>query len=1174
MAKKKNVKLSEDEKVIAKNLGAKVEETKEAPRPKPDRKKVRAMREAISSGAVIPSAKEGEAPRVPGKEIAQKKEELRYQAALRKGAIHSDTASELVPGGIVSEPQFVPNEEVRPGLAKRAREAGAKKEAAAKAETTAQTIASSREEAAKLASTPKGNATPAVDVDDKVKKEAAKRVSSAPSQSSDLTTQLAEAAMSNPVIVKDPRSLQGEVVDNSTINVTRPTSTAKPVSSKEAKTVGKAERIAGKAPTFSQETPGSLSAAAKLRAIKGGEAPTVYQTSDLAPQDIVSRFVEKRAGKIAAATGKNIEDVGISGDEMYTDASGKQTSVNAEALNRAQLDHAKAVRTGRPVNGIKPTDKRPETHADIAMTPHQGMAYISRHLPLTMDEISKAPGVGRANLGVKTDAFMELAKDKDLSSRHIDITNEVSPEKHKGYIDRTTGKKVAFQFHPKTGAVLNAPSGFTRTARPISAIESADVDSQSIESLMGASQVPTGADNSAISSGTEKTRPGVKTATAGDRYSKHVPDLVTSHEGYVPNSEGFYEWQEHPIAKENRVHIADITAGKILGHNENVAQTKKDTKPNSGAGMVAKALRSAARPKVDKTVHPLGADATRTYDASFEDGGVKATSRNPYPPRSAGTALVKNQGISPTDAEIGEAIASKNIKPSQAEGLSAGWAQRQALEAGRKNVFGPKGKAPKLSASEAAYEAAPNPDKSDIDAALKNKNIKTQEAIGLRSTVEDFSPKEKRRNRLNKAEDFAALNTSIKEKTEKKKNAPKPAGAYDKYTDVAPVHVEEDKRPLSAAYTKAAAEVMGERHTVPYENKENLLEATQGQPGGGIGIFVRKPHPEAGKTKSLMVDKRGPVSENEVLDRVVKKEREAQAIPNVRDTWAAVSRGHITPQDAKEQQTLDQFSEYRPVNPATGAPRPTDRPLSDRKELKYARTYEPVTTTAKPKEERPAFRGRTLEASEVNAQTEADRNFGITDTHNRLGKPVPLVSAPKPTKKGPTPVPEDMRSYYGEYESTEKMSNKGPRYNKAAEGSGQQFSNTAVPDTIVKHRTAVGDLVNHAEHGMGRVIGHIPQGQAIPGTGEKSKNGRIKKGTETVATVPHITVSFGSVGIKHVPAVENLSEKTRAASAQVNPVATPGFGGTPKDRSRLASRAGRSAAPAKPTLEVLESPEK
>ena len=104
---------------------------------------------------------------------------------------------------------------------------------------------------------------------------------------------------------------------------------------------------------------------------------------------------------------------------------------------------------------------------------------------------------------------------------------------------------------------------------------------------------------------------------------------------------------------------------------------------------------------------------------------------------------------------------------------------------------------------------------------------------------------------------------------------------------------------------------------------------------------------------------------------------------------------------------------------------------------------------------------------------------------------------------------------------------------------------------------------------MGRVIGHIPQGQPIPGTGQKHKNGRVKKGTETVADVPHISVDFQGVGIKHVPAVENVTQQARqqAESATSNPRGMK----RAKTAGVTASYiAGRQSL--KPKLDVFDSP--
>jgi hypothetical protein len=1149
MAKNK-VKFTPEEQVIAKNLGVQVEEP--APKKaKPDVKKVRRMREAIQTGAVQtvrraegPATKEGfvpvaklDKPSVPGKEIADTREQKRYEATLARTSLLNDPSrAEGVAG--VQKVVVGGEKELEAAQNQKADEARKKE----KFNIDVQTARKSRR-------TPKSSVPkydPSTDPESSESKKAAKeKLEKSQRTGGVVGEQLAKAMREGPgpLVVDSLGDL--DVVSDANRG---PSSASQDAISgaltyQKTKEINKAVKRAGRTPIFSEParpsvsgTPApSLAAAASLRALRGGEAPTLNQTTDITSEEYLRRF-EKQKGKINKATGKPVEDIEIPGNETYTDASGKQTSINAEALRMAQLDHDSATRTGRTVNGIKPTDKRPERFEDIALTPHQNRAFITRHLPVTNSDIDQSPGLERASFDVKNDALTELAKDKYLSGKKIDITNEVDKRKHKGYIDQLTGKKTAFKFHPKTGEVLNAPSNFTRTARPIAAISVGD-DEDTTENLMGAAQVASTEDqeNKAIS--TPGVRETAKGASVGNRIGKRVPDLVTSHEGWVPNAEGYYENIKHPIPEANRVHIADVTAGKILGHIENKEEAKKSKKPNTGMGIVEDVKEaSSTAAKKEKMFYPLGSTARGSYDTDIDKGLDPLQSRNPMPPKGSTSVLLKNQGITPSDEDLNAAVKSRKIKREQAEALSPQWAQREATKANSP-----------IAKSRAENLTAPEPEG---------------------KSFADMTPKERKAYKADRSAKIAQAG----KRAEKKRNASKPAGYYDKYTDVSPYSVTKEQeesgvqRPVSAAYAKAAATVKQGRHTVPYEHKDTMLEQevhdTQGP------VLVRKKNPLAGKTTRLMADERGPITEKEITTQMFSDESKRQGLPERSDVKDALKAGHISKEEAKGLRTMDQFSLYRNVSPETGKRRATDIPFSSPGQMKYARLYEP-TMPAAPKVDK----GPGTPVSELNAATTASRMRTVNDISRGdiMGEPIPLVSKPRQKKKVENPVSEGMRSYYGEYESVDKLKNKGPRYGKPYEGSGQQFTRTFVPDTLVKHEVGIGELVNHQEYGMGRVVGHVPQGQAIPGTGEKHKNGRIKKGTQTMADVPHLSVSFGDHGIKHIPAVENVSENARQQAAET--VAnTKGM--------RRAGAAGATASyisgrqSLKPKLEILESPEK
>ena len=1117
---------SPEEKVIAENLGVPVAK----PKAKIDRKKVRAMREAIKNGAV--STKSDKSLVVPGNEIADTIEKNRYEQTLARTSIFNER-SQGVPG--VQNVTVAGEDELKAAQNKRA----AKKRKREIIKGKGYALSKGRA---------KGKAPPKVyspikdpessEFKNKAKEELENSLTGGPGST---TARVAEAMHSmgdeyKPLIVDNLGDLDIIGANHISTSSASQESITRALTHQKTKEINKLLKQADRPPLFSDDTRAkspTLAAAASLRALSGGEAPTFSQASDITPEEYNSYFEEVSKNKIHAATGKPLEDIEIPGNETYTDSSGKQTSINAEALRAAQRDHDTATRTQQSVNGIKPTDPRPERFEDIATTPHQARAYVKRFLPVTDEDMDQAPGVSRANFDVKTNALLELAKDKHQSSRKIDIKNEIQQGVHKGYIDPTTGKKVDYIFDSNTKKVLNAPEDFTRTARPIAAIDTGDTT----ENLMGADEFHTegGQENTPVSAPSIRT--GSKRSSAQQRIGNRIPGIVESHEGWVPNEEGYHVKITHPIPEADRVHVADVTVGKVLGFIENKEEAKKSRKPNTGVGIiqdVKNASQNASEEKKIKMMYPLGRTPVTSYDTDVANDIDVSQSRNPQPPRTGGgkaKVLVKNQGLIPSDEEINEAVESNHITGEDAADFYPQWHQRQAIKAN----------SPLTESRE------------------QNLNNETSEDKSYAS----MTPKERRAFNESKR----AMIQEVGKKAARKSNRAKPAKYYNKFVDVSPYGVSKEQedagieRPLSAAYIKAANAVKNDRHTIPYEHPDTMLEQKTHPTMGPV--LVRTGNPLKGTTTHIQVDERGPVTEEEVMTKMIADEKARQSIPDDKDIQHALNIGAIPAEEAKDLGTLDQFSEYRPVNTKTGTPRAGDVPFTSTAQMKYARLYEP-TTAAPPKVENTRV---GVSADELNSETQKNIVEMANGRNNSgLGAGIPVIDRPRRTSKVENPVSETMRPYYGVYEDTDKMENKAPRYNKAYEGSGRQFSNIAAQDTIVQHRASIGQVVNHEQHGLGRVVGVIPQGQPIPGTGEKHKNGRIKKGTETLADVDHLSISFGDKGVKHIPSSENVSQlaRERVNAAIDNPITMARAGRSGTTASYLADNQNF-----RPKLEIM-----
>jgi hypothetical protein len=916
---------------------------------------------------------------------------------------------------------------------------------------------------------------------------------------------------------------------------------------------------------------------AAIRPFPKQEEPTYQQTLTEGTQEKRAAKLEKAKPIIAERTGKDVEDIGYAGDETYTDPdTGHTDSVNGHALRMAQRDYDIASQTGKEVNGIAATKKvtaivngketlvdqprpRPEKIEDIYDTAHRTMAYNVRHLGITEQQILTAPGQSRRSYEAKANALTPIAKQEANANRKIDISNEVTQGKHKGWEDEN-GVKHNFVFQ-KDGKVspMSLPSDFRRTAGPISAIAK---PSDSTESLMGAEQTPVDSEDNAA----KKMAPN----NAGE----YIEGVVTSHEGWTEHDDGYFRNIKHPIPEDQRVSVARKVAGRIASMGVQAAEDKGKKKSSSAsllkqAGGLAKTpkdvpaydpnatyddIREGVSKDLENNTQAMGVGSGRgdtyanvapistpkgpNYDATGAADFDPETSINPRPPAISTRVLAANRGKNADMDDIRTAIKAGKITSDQASALNTGWDRANAIPAIGK-ALGPDGQ--------------PQKSRSDMTRSEKLADTKARRAAMAESKAK------------------ALVQPTRKEYQSKQFVGVQPVGKTE-----------------SSAYLGAKSDVTNDRNYItrelgkidPKTGKRMVREIGVHKGYEDLGNAAKKVEVEGSPVYKVMNDERGPVQEKEVISRMVQNTATKQGMPEKTDVTAAVKGGHISEEEGKELRNLDQFSQYRPQTPYGAVPQ-----AKSMDDLKYSTVYSPVTTPAPRATHKSQFTELHAGLDDIK---EAIRSKNISAAEGKdLWDSNPASAKPKPSRKkkaaAPAKVSEQLRSYIGSYQDIdpkELPQNRG-RTGGAREGAGREFSNWQnTPDRIIKHDLKPGDLVSHQTHGLGKVTRIINPGEFIPGTEERSNAGRIKKNTGQKYTEHHVEIDFGkspdgkSGGVQRLPLNENISENQRQAVEAAKPATVPGFGGDIKTRGRLGLKAGKQSIKAQPLMTKIEPGDK
>ena len=644
-------------------------------------------------------------------------------------------------------------------------------------------------------------------------------------------------------------------------------------------------RARGLAPVSSVD---EAATGAAIRPFPKQEEPTYQQTLTEGTQERRAAKLEKAKPIIAERTGKDVEDIGYAGDEMYTDPdTGHTDSVNGHALRMAQRDWDIASQTGKEVNGISATKKvtsivngketlvdqprpRPEKIEDIYDTAHRTMAFNVRHLGITEQQIVNAPGQSRRSYEAKANALTPIAKEEANANRKINITNEVIQGKHKGWEDEN-GVKHSFVFQ-KDGKVspMSLPSNFTRTAGPISAVAK---PSDSTEDLMGAEQTPVDSEGNAA-----------KTLSPNNA-GAYIEGVVTSHEGWTEHDDGYYRNIKHPIPEDQRVSVARKVAGRIASMGVQAAEPK--------------AKKTGSKRSTLKEKLPNPGPVGPAYDATGPSDFDPETSRNPKPPAISTSILLGQRGKNADMNDIREALAAKKIKPEQASALNTGWDRAN--------------KAPAIAQALGA-NGLPEKNRSDMTNAEKRADTKARKAAMAETRAK------------------AAVQPTRKQYASKQFVGVQPVGKTE-----------------SSAYLGAKNDVTSDRNFVtrelgkidPKTGKRMVREIGIHKDYEDLGYAAKKVEVEGSPVYKVMNDERGPVQEKEVISRMAQNAAVKQSMPERSDVKEAMRDGHISEEEGKELRTLDQFSKYRPQTPYGTVPQA--KTMND---MKFSTIYEPVTEKA------------------------------------------------------------------------------------------------------------------------------------------------------------------------------------------------------------------------------------
>jgi hypothetical protein len=644
-APKPKTKIAKEDRDVAANLGVDVsEDTKPV---KLDRKKVRAVQEAVEIGGVLDR-----------EESAAVKEKRRYHAALATGSLLSGVTSADVRA----------DREAAISEAKAKEAEGSEEYNRYQATLAAPVIAEdkgpSKEDVDNRYSdqgkfpVPK---TPRAGLADAIQKHAAET-----GMTSLGTLSIDDLENTTPMSdeEREKRALNTHARFEEVKKAAEESQTKRQAAAQALKEHNDMRRSRGLGPVSSIEQVMEPANSAAQRALPKAEEPSYQDTVDEGTQERRAAKLEKARPIIAERTGKDIEDIGYAGDETYTDPeTGHTDSVNGHALRMAQRDWDASKNTGKEVNGISTTRKRtaivngketlvdearprPEKIEDIYDTAHRAMAFNVRHLGLTEQAMLTAGGQSRRGYEQKANTFMPLAKAEADSKRKINVANEVMPDRHKGWVDVKTGEKHPFVFQ-KDGKVspLSLPDDFTRTAGPISAVAKPGYNT---EDLMGAEQAPVDSEGNAAKSMSPKNNAG-----------EYIEGVVTSHEGWTDHTDGYYRYIEHPIPEDQRVSVGKRVAGRVVS----MAEQAKE-KPAKSGTRAASTLKEAL---------PNPGPTGPKYDAQGAADFDPETSLNPRPPAISTRVLKSNRGVSASFDDIREALASKKIKPEQASELNPKW---------------------------------------------------------------------------------------------------------------------------------------------------------------------------------------------------------------------------------------------------------------------------------------------------------------------------------------------------------------------------------------------------------------------------------------------------------------------------------------------------------------------
>jgi len=827
----------------------------------------------------------------------------------------------------------------------------------------------------------------------------------------------------------------------------------------------KKAEIAGK-PQFDP-----MAATAKLRPADKGLAPSVYDYMSNSAERAAASLKEARP-KIAELTGKAPEDISYSGDEPYDvkDAAGNVVAtrtVNSHALSLAKKSHRAAKRTGKEVNGIKPTDKRPSKVEDILGTPHQAMAYQLRHLPsLTEKDVMAAPGLDREKFRVKSEALMSAAVNKAESTRKINVANEVQ-KGHKGWEDEK-GMVHPFVFE-KGGRVspLSLPNDFTRTAQPKVMIHIPD--EEDTETSMGAAQVAE-----------KPTQPQQRMSKTGmvASISSHEPSAVASHEGWTLHSDNVWRKIQHPLTnvpESQKMHAADYVAAQ--------ASMLVDEKK-------AAAAKSAKSAPVKKAVKGMAAALSKTQDVLTSQKEPYHYATNPRPPKSTGTdMLVRDTGA------VGKALKAGKITTEQ-----AGQFDPNIRNAPKKNkgqlVGTPRaGDFKYLSKEEKKSLKESNPRAHKLYLQSEKAHKESENAKALKAQQKALSPRKSFYNRFGDAKAVGKTESSKFTKAKAEVSGGRQWRTVEVGETIPTVYNQDNMEGQGlSADQQAAVKDLG-TSIVRAKNTFGLTPA-QARKKGAVGK----------RSFQVMADERGPVRDTEVHAHI-------QHLPERTDVVQALKTGKIHPEEAKDLRSLDQFSKYRAEGVTPGK--------EGLNEVKYSRLFEPVLAPVKPA----SRKGTPVE--KLNAAVKP----GLRSEESMVkGGPVKEVMEPTGKKAASAvKVPKNMKRVYGEKLPVpeEKPENRGMK-GSVKEGRGRQFSNLQGPVNLnaVNPKTGkfAGTIAVHPSLGRGYVAAHHETGTDIPGTGNVVRRGNatqetLRKGVKKFEA-PHVTFIPDSnpANPVHVPA--------------------------------------------------------